>query len=180
MLLRDLIEKDDVKPEWLYPTHITRSEELMKEAIDLARRGSFVDIDTVNEDLPKWLEFYKKNGGDLTKLTVSSDASITSPLNLFEQIRACIIEYGFSIEEALPLVTCNPAKALKLDLKGTIEPGKHADILILEKESFELREAIAGGRRLVENGKPAFKEAFLKDSNRNISLVGEKKLKEAK
>jgi beta-aspartyl-dipeptidase (metallo-type) len=113
MLLRDLIEKDDVKPEWLYPTHITRSEELMMEAIDLAHRGSFVDIDTVNEDLPKWLEFYKKNDGDLTKLTVSSNASITSPKNLFEQIRACIIEDGFSIEEALPLVTANPAKAFK-------------------------------------------------------------------
>jgi beta-aspartyl-dipeptidase (metallo-type) len=179
-LLRDLIDKDDVQPDWLFPTHITRSEELMLEAIELASRGSFVNIDTVDEDLPKWLKFYRENGGDMTKLTVSSDASITSPMSFFEQIRSCIIEHKFPIEEVLALVTSNTAKVLKLDLKGKIEAGKAADCLILEKNSFELREVIVGGRRLFKDGKPAFKEAFLKDSNRSIKLDGEKKMKRAK
>jgi beta-aspartyl-dipeptidase (metallo-type) len=175
-LLRDLIDKDDVKPEWLYPTHITRSEELMTEAIELAGRGSFVDIDTVNEDLAKWLKFYKDNGGDMRKLTVSSDSSITSPMTFFEQIRSCIVEHQFPLEEVLPLVTANTAKVLKLDSKGSIREGKAADCLLLEKDSFELREVIASGKRLLKEGKIAFKEAFLKDSNRNIKLRGDKKL----
>jgi beta-aspartyl-dipeptidase (metallo-type) len=179
-LLRDLIDKDDCKPEWLYPTHITRSEELMLEAIALAARGCFVDIDTVEEDLEKWLKFYKDNGGDMKKLTVSSDSSITSPATFFEQIRACVVGQKFTLEEVLPLVTANTAKALKLDAKGTIEIGKSADCLVLEKDSFELREVIAGGRRLFKDGKIAFKEAFLKDSNRSINLTGEKKPKRAK
>ncbi|HEX8247186.1 MAG TPA: amidohydrolase family protein [Pyrinomonadaceae bacterium] len=179
-LLRDLLDKDDCKPEWLYPTHITRSEELMLEAIELAARGSFVDIDTVNEDLLKWLKFYKDHGGDMKKLTVSSDSSITSPLTFFEQIRSCIVEHKFPLEEVIPLVTANTAKVLKLDLKGSIEAGKSADCLVLEKDSFELREVIVGGRRLLKNGKIAFKEAFLKDSNRSVSLTGEKKLKKAR
>jgi beta-aspartyl-dipeptidase (metallo-type) len=179
-LLRDLIDKDDVKPEWLYPTHITRSEELMLEAIELAARGSFVDIDTVEEDLAKWLKFYRDNGGDMRKLTVSSDASITGPQTFFEQIRSCVVEHQFPLEEVLALVTANTAKVLKLDLKGSLQEGKAADCLVLEKDSFELREVITGGRRLLKKGKIAFKEAFLKDSNRNIKLKGEKRLKKAK
>jgi beta-aspartyl-dipeptidase (metallo-type) len=179
-LLRDLIDRDDAKPEWLYPTHITRSEELMLEAIELANRGSFVDIDTVEEDLAKWLKFYQDNGGDMRQLTASSDSSITSPTTLFEQIRSCVVEHKFPLEEVLPLVTSNTAKALKLDQKGVIEVGKAADCLVLKKATLELREVIVGGRRLLTNGKVAFKEAFLKESNRNIKLDGEKKLKKAK
>jgi beta-aspartyl-dipeptidase (metallo-type) len=172
-LLRDLIEKDDVAPEWLYPTHINRSEELMLEAIELAARGSFVDIDTVDEDLPQWLRFYKGNRGDLAKLTVSSDASITSPQNLYEQIRACVVRHGFDFEEVLPLVTANTARALKLE-KGIIREGSAADILILDKTSLAIRDVFSGGKRLLKDGKIDFREAFLKDSNRNIKLKGDK------
>ncbi len=53
--LRELIEEYEVEPEWLYVTHIERSEALMREAIQLADRGAAVDIDTVEEDLPRWL-----------------------------------------------------------------------------------------------------------------------------
>ena len=176
--LRILLDEFDViKPEWLYPTHITRSEELMKEAIELAGRGSFVDMDTVDEDLPKWIKFYKDNGGDMTKLTVSSDASITGPQTFFEQIRQCVIQEQFSLEEMLPLITSNTAKVLKLEKNGAIEAGKTANVLILQKQSFEPREVISRGQHLMKDGKIAFKEAFLKDSNRKISLVGGKKLK---
>ena len=173
-LLFDLIEKDDIKPEWLYPTHITRSEELMLEAIELASRGGFVDIDLVNEDLPQWLRFYKGNRGDMTKLTVSSDASKTSPQNLFDQIRKCITSGEFSLEEVLPLVTQNTATALKLTGKGALKAGNDADILVLEKETLDLREVISDGKRLFKDGKIAFKENFLKDNNRIIKLKGEK------
>jgi len=146
----------------------------MLEAIELAARGSFVDIDTVNEDLPQWLRFYKGNRGDMTKLTVSSDASITSPRNLLEQIRACVLRHEFELEEVLPLVTANTANALKLGDKGVIEEGKSADILVLEKETLKIREVISDGKRLLKDGKLVFKEKFLKDSNRDIRLKGEK------
>jgi len=106
-LLRDLIDNYDISAEWIYATHITRSEELMKEAIDLGKLGSFVDIDTVDEDLPKWFKFYLDNGGLPEKLTISTDASITSPSNLLTQIRACIIEHKFPIKQVLACVTAN-------------------------------------------------------------------------
>jgi beta-aspartyl-dipeptidase (metallo-type) len=173
--IRNLLDNFPIKPEWLYPTHITRSKELIKEAIDLTKRGSFVDMDTVDEDLPKQLKLYFDNGGLPDKLTISTDASIKSPQNLLDQIRICILEHKFKIEQMLPLVTANTANVLKLDAKGVLEEGKAADILILRKESLEIKDVIAGGRRLVKSGKACFKENFLKDSNRQITLKGEKK-----
>ncbi len=175
--LRNLLENFPIEPEWIYPTHITRSEKLMKEAIELAAQGSLVDIDTVNEDLPKWFKFYLDNGGLPEKLTVSTDASVTSPSNLLTQIRSCIVEHKFPIEQVLACVTANTAKVLKLEQKGRLEAGKAADVLVLERKSFELREVISGGRRLFKDGAIAFEEAFLEESNREIKLEGAKKSK---
>jgi beta-aspartyl-dipeptidase (metallo-type) len=175
--LRKLLDEFPIKPEWIYPTHITRSEELMKEAIELAANGSFVDMDTVDEDLPKWLRFYLENGGKPEQLTISTDASITSPKNLFEQIRICILEHNFSLAEILPLITANTAKVLKLKDKGEIAENKSADILILDKDTLAIRDVICGGRRLFRDGSLAFKERFLKESNRSVILKGEKELK---
>jgi beta-aspartyl-dipeptidase (metallo-type) len=172
--LRNLLENFPIKPEWIYPTHITRSKELMKEAIELSKLGAYVDIDTVDEDLPKWLKFYLDNGGVPEKLTVSTDASITSPMNMYEQLRACILEHKFSIEQVLSLVTANTAKVLKLDEKGILDQDKSADIVILRKDSLEIKDVISNGRRMVKGGRLCFKENFLKGSNRKVVLEGEK------
>ena len=173
--LRNLLDEFKViEPEWLYPTHITRSEELMREAIELAKRGSFVDIDTVDEDLPEWFKFYLDNGGLPEKLTVSTDASITSPHNLLVQIRACVVEHRFLLEQVLACVTANTAKFLQLEQKGKLEEGKDADILVLRKENLEIKDVVSGKRRLMKSGKLAFKEKFLEESNRKINLKGEK------
>lgn len=172
--LRNLIDNFPVKAEWLYPTHITRSEELMKEAINLAERGSFVDIDTVDEDLPRWFKFYLENGGKPEKLTFSTDSSITSPANLLNQMRECILVHKFPIAQIFACATENTARALSFDHKGTLEAGKDADILILRKESMDIKDVIVKGQHLYKNGKLNFKEKFLKQSNRNIELHGEK------
>lgn len=170
-LLRQLIDEHDVEPEWLYPTHITRSEELMREAIDLARRGAFVDIDTVNEDLQHWLHFYLNNGGPPAQLTASSDASITKPGNLSEQIRYCMRE-GFEAAQVLPLVTTNAARALGLPRKGRIAVGCDADVLVLAPGSLDVLHVFAGGCPMLRDGQLVRRERFLMESNRNIRLEG--------
>lgn len=171
-LLNILIDDFQTPAESIYPTHIERSEELMKEAIALAKRGSFVDIDPVEQDLAKWLKFYLENGGDPKKLTASSDASISSPRTLFDQIRGCVTEHNFSLEKVLPIVTANTADALKLENKGRLEEGKDADVLVLRRDSLEIKDVIANGKRLFKNGKLAFKEKFLEGSNRTVNLKG--------
>jgi beta-aspartyl-dipeptidase (metallo-type) len=163
-----------IKPEWLYPTHITRSPELMMAAIELAKTGAYVDIDVVDEDLSKWLRFYTDHGGDTGKLTVSSDASKTSPCNLLEQIRHCTTTGGFSLPELIKLVTKNTAEVLKLRTKGVIRPGNDADVVVLDRSTLRIKDVISSGRRLLRDGSLAFKEAFLADSNRSITLQGSK------
>jgi beta-aspartyl-dipeptidase (metallo-type) len=71
-LLRTLIEDFDAQPAWLYPTHVERNESLMREAIALTKLSAFVDVDTAEEDLPRWLRFYLDEGGDPNRLTVSA------------------------------------------------------------------------------------------------------------
>src|ERR1051325_2129865 len=165
-LLRTLIDDFEVNPALIYPTHVERNEELMREAIELAGRGSYVDIDTVEQDLPKWLRFYLDNGGEPARLTISSDASVNSPQSLFEQVRSCVLEHDFPLEQALALVTTNTAAVLKLADKGRIEVGCQADALVLRRGSLEIKDVIARGRRLVRDGQLAFGENFRSESNR--------------
>src|SRR5205085_4749291 len=163
-----------VKPEWLYPTHVERNESLMREAIRLAQEGAFVDVDTMEEDLPKWLRFYLDNEGRTDRLTVSSDAAISSPRTLYEQFRTCVLEHGFPLELVLPLLTANTAQALRLENKGRLVPGCDADLLVLRRDSLELVEVIARGGRMVSAGQVQVREKFLERSNRRISLHGGK------
>lgn len=171
-LLRDVIKENAVKAEWLYVTHISRSEKLMNEAIELAKNGSFVDIDTVDENLGECLNFYFENFGWEEKLTVSSDASKTGPKNLIGQFRSCVKDFGFPLERVLPFFTYNTACAIKLEEKGLLAKGKIADILVMRKESLEIVEVISRGRRLIKEGEIAVKEKFLEESNRSVELYG--------
>jgi beta-aspartyl-dipeptidase (metallo-type) len=165
-VLNALIGDFDVDPQWLYPTHVERSEALVRDAIALASRGATVDMDTVARDLPKWVRFYLDEGGDPSLLTASSDAAIASPRDLFDQIRACATDPAIGIDVALPLVTTNTARKLKLNRKGALRPGMDADIVVLRERSLDLVEVVARGRRMFRDGRVAVEEAFRKDSTR--------------
>jgi beta-aspartyl-dipeptidase (metallo-type) len=172
--LRDLLEGFDVEPEWLYATHVERSEKLMEEAVELAGRGMAVDVDTVEEDLPRWLRFYLDHGGDPDCLTASSDAGTSSPRVLYEQLRRCVVEERFPLEQVLALVTRNPARILKLHDKGVLEKGRWGDLLLLEKGSLEIVHVLSRGAFMVRDGSLAVDEKFLEGSNREIHLRGKK------
>jgi beta-aspartyl-dipeptidase (metallo-type) len=163
----------EIDPCWLYPTHVERSEALMRDAIALTKRGSFVDIDVQEEDLARWLAFYVEHGGDLSKLTVSSDASMKGPQTLFEQIRNCARGHRLPLPELLALVTRNTAEVLKLGQKGRLEVGAHGDILVIDRSEFRLVHVLAQGKRMVADGRLVAHESFLEGSNREIALVGE-------
>src|SRR5688572_3099554 len=173
--LQDLIDCDqyEIDPSWLYPTHVERSAALMRDAISLTKQGCHVDIDVQEEDLVKWVTFYVDNGGDLAKLTVSSDASQKGPDTLFQQIRKCARGRRLPLPDLLALVTRNTATVLGLEKKGRLETGADGDILVLEKDEFQLVHVLAHGKRMVTEGTVAVTEAFLEESNRLISLRGE-------
>jgi beta-aspartyl-dipeptidase (metallo-type) len=171
--LREIIATFQVKPEWLYPTHVQRNSRLLREAIDLANAGAHVDMDVVNKDLAKWLDYYIENGGPLDRLTVSSDTDSSTPDLYYEQLCGLVVKHGYTLDFVLPLVTTNPATVLKLDKKGALEPGKDADLVILSRDSLEIRDVIARGKHVVADGVPVVREKFLSKSARNIDLVGD-------
>jgi beta-aspartyl-dipeptidase (metallo-type) len=172
--LRELVKSYAVEPDWLYPTHVDRSRELMREAAAFTRLGAFVDIDMTEENLPEQLRNFIDDNGDLRRLTVSSDAAISSPRTLHDQICACVAEHRFPLEQVLPLVTSNTARVLKLDRKGRLGPGCDADALVLRRKTLEIMHVFARGRQLVHGGELAVTERFLTRSNRRISLYGRK------
>jgi len=172
-LLRRLLDDFGTPPQTLYPTHIERNESLMDEAIELSKRGCPVDIDTFEEDLHKWLTYYLDRDGNLDCLTVSSDASVSSPSTRITQISDCVVKHGMPLEVLLPFVTTNPARILKLKDCGELKSGKRSDVLILDHDSLEIRDVIVGGQALMRNGCIHIQEAFLKNSNRRIEMVGE-------
>lgn len=160
-LLKTLLEDHEVPIESLYPTHINRSQELMNEAIDLARRGAFVDIDTVDDDLAQWLSYYRRHDGPLDRLTISSDAHTKggSPAKLRGNLIGLIQEHGWTLAEVLPLCTRNPATVLKLKRKGRLQPGLDADIQILRRDSLDLVHVFARGRQLLKDGQIVARDA---------------------
>ena len=163
----------EIDPCWLYPTHVERSEALMRDAIALTRRGCHVDIDVQDEDLARWLAFYVDHDGDLGKLTVSSDASKKGPQTLFEQVRNCARGHRLPLAQLLALVTRNTAEVLKLKKKGRLEVGAHGDILVLDRSEFRIVHVLAQGKRMVNDGTLMTHEAFLEGSNREIALIGD-------
>jgi beta-aspartyl-dipeptidase (metallo-type) len=172
--LRVLLEEYEIDPASLYPTHVERNRELLGEAVDLSKRGVTVDVDTVEGDLPQWLAVYLQGGGNPLRITVSSDAAINSPAMLWTQIRLCVREHRMPFETLLRMVTSNTADILKLPRKGRLRVGADADVVTLRKESLDIVEVIAKGRRFVRDGERSFQESFLQSSRRDVRLRGDR------
>jgi beta-aspartyl-dipeptidase (metallo-type) len=171
--LRDIVEDFNVKCDWLYPTHVQRSPELLREAIDLANEGAYLDMDVVEEDIHEWLPFYLENGGPPEKLTFSSDMDSSTPALFYEQFCGLVVKHRFALEVALPFFTSNTAAALKLEKKGGLRPGMDADVAILTKGSLDICHVVARGKLMVRDGEPQVREKWLEKSKRKISMVGD-------
>ncbi len=154
-LLHELLDCFDVPPSSIYPTHVNRTEALVDDAIALTRRGAFVDMDTVEEDVAERLPYYLAQGGPADRITISSDAHTPggSMQKLYEQFVACVHEAKLPLETVLPCLTSNAAAVLKLGAKGNLAPDKDADVLILKQDSLEIMHLFARGRHVICDGK---------------------------
>jgi beta-aspartyl-dipeptidase (metallo-type) len=171
--LRELLEGDyAVRPDMLYPTHVERTTALMDEAIDLVARGSYADIDTVEGELGERVTYWLAQGGDPSRLTVSSDSGSSSPARLAEQWRRCVLCHRVPLERALPLVTSNTAAVLKLARKGRLAAGCDADVLALRRDTLDVVHVFARGRHLYDDGRLTERERWLEGSARRLDLVG--------
>lgn len=126
----------------------------MDEAIELAQRGAYVDIDTVEDDLPRWLRYYTDHDGPLRRLTVSSDAQTPggAPAKLDRNFVAAAQESSLGLAATLPIFTTNTANALHLAHKGRLSLGADADALVLRHDSLDIVHVIARGRQVIADG----------------------------
>lgn len=172
--LHKLIDDYELPPANIYTTHISRNKALFDDAIALAKKGAFVDI-TADANTADWIQYYFKHG-DIHQLTISSDGNgslpkfnehgemigfgVATQQTLFEQIWETVRKHSFSIEDILPLVTTNTARALKLSTKGQIKEQFDADLLLLERERFSLQYVFANGQQMLRKGEVIVKGTF--------------------
>jgi beta-aspartyl-dipeptidase (metallo-type) len=154
-LLHELLDNYGMEPACLYPTHVGRTKPLLEDAVALARRGAFVDLDTVEEDLGENLVYYREHGGPLDCLTASSDAHTPSgsTRKLYEQFVSCVHDYHLPIADILPIFTSNTAQVLKLSNKGKLAAGNDADLLVLRHDTLDIVHLFARGRQFIKDGR---------------------------
>lgn len=172
--LRALLKEHEVDPKLLYPSHVHRTDPLLKEAAALSKEGSFVDMDAAQENLAQKVREFLEMGGKADRLTLSSDGDSNTPANLFLRWRQCVLEEKIPLEQALPLVTRNAAEVLHLSSKGRLEAGSDADLVVLREGSLEVVHVIAKGKVLVRDGEIQVREKFLEESERTLELRGQK------
>ncbi len=73
----------------------------------------------------------KMKGGKAT--LKGSETLAGSSDNLLSEVKN-LVSFGFSLEDAVYAVTAAPAKAIRMDTIGAIEPGKQADFLLLSAD----------------------------------------------
>ncbi|MFC3419129.1 beta-aspartyl-peptidase [Salinicoccus hispanicus] len=173
-LLHELLDQYDIPAEKIYPTHVNRTSELIEDAAHLSRRGAYVDM-TADEDIVSHVSLFQQAGGNMSKLTLSSDGNgslpvfdaagrlthlaVARPKALLENLRQLLKSAKFSPEEIFSLVTKHPSDVLKLDKKGNLKAGYDADLLLFDSE-YQLDMVMAKGRILLEAGSVTAKSTF--------------------
>lgn len=183
--LFDLIEKTEIPPTQLLPTHINRNGDLFNSGLDYVQKGGFIDL-TTSCDLEhlddgevragQGLKMALDKGLPIENITFSSDGNgsmprfdsdgnllglgICSVSTLYREVKSAIKDYNVPIEEAIKVITSNVAQILNLKNKGTINKGKDADLAIVDENTLEIDIVFARGRKMVEKGNAIIKGTF--------------------
>ncbi|MCM3603056.1 beta-aspartyl-peptidase [Robertmurraya korlensis] len=184
-LLEEIIEKTEIPARHFHPTHINRNKELFAAGITYAKKGGYVDFTT--STIPQFLEegevkcstglrLMLEKDIPISSITFSSDGQASLPYfdemgefkglkvgktdSLFREVRDAVIQEKVPLEQALQVITSNPAQVLKLSQKGNIQKGKDADLVILDKETLTIQSVIAKGQIMVAQGSPLIKGTF--------------------
>jgi len=172
-LVRRALAETELPPRAFHPTHVNRRKALFEEALDLARRGSTIDLTAfpVEDGEDAWsaadaLVRYLDGGMPAERVTISSDAGGCLPCfdadghvahmdvgdaGALLQTLAELLARGVPLERALPAFTGNPARLLRLARKGRIAVGADADLVALD-DAGAAHDVIVGGAAHVRGG----------------------------
>ena len=179
-LLFEIIENYEFPIEHISPTHVGRTKDLFDQAITFAKMGGMIDITT---GASKYTDPYKSvlyaldNNVSIDNMTFSSDGNAgldkldknnnlvgfkSAPFDKnFEEVINLHKLGGIPIEDALKLITSNPAKNLGLKNKGQVKVNSDADLCFLNSD-LELHTVIANGKFMMQEGALVVKGSFEK------------------
>ena len=179
-LLFEIIENYEFPIEHISPTHVGRTKELFDQAITFAKMGGMIDITT---GASKYTDPYKSvlyaldNNVSINNITFSSDGNAgldkldknnnlvgfkSAPFDKnFEEVINLHKLGGFPLEDALKLITSNPAKNLGLKNKGEVKVNSDADLCFLNSD-LKLNTVIANGKFMMQDGDLVVKGSFEK------------------
>lgn len=176
------LKKDSEFPmDMFVPTHLNRNRTLFGQAVDYARRGGNIDL-TAGEktgkgySIPDSLKLLLDEGVNTDRVTVSSDGNGSMPgeggnggsgigkvMQLFDDLKACIVEKRLPVSTVIKTATANVAKILKLyPVKGCLMEGSDADVLVVNKDDFSPDKLFVRGRLMVDKGGVLVKGRFEK------------------
>lgn len=156
--------------KYISPTHMIRTEQLFLQSVEFAKMGGYVDYSTGGT-------LYKKPhacvmealeaGASLGNITFSSDGHggvrrvnpetgevsyRPAPLELnLHEVTVLASECGLPLEQALSLITSNPAAQMNLTNKGRLEVGCDADICLMDNK-LKLTDVISMGSYMMKDG----------------------------
>ena len=179
-LLFEIIENYEFPIEHISPTHVGRTKDLFDQAITFAKMGGMIDITT---GASKYTDPYKSvlyaldNNVSIDNMTFRSDGNAgldkldknnnlvgfkSAPFDKnFEEVINLHKLGGIPIEDALKLITSNPAKNLGLKNKGQVKVNSDADLCFLNSD-LELHTVIANGKFMMQEGALVVKGSFEK------------------
>ena len=179
-LLFEIIENYEFPIEHISPTHVGRTKDLFDQAITFAKMGGMIDI---TSGASKYTDPYKSvlyaldNNVSIDNMTFSSDGNAgldkldknnnlvgfkSAPFDKnFEEVINLHKLGGIPIEDALKLITSNPAKNLGLKNKGQVKVNSDADLCFLNSD-LELHTVIANGKFMMQEGALVVKGSFEK------------------
>ncbi len=171
--IREALDRSELPPRVMNPTHVNRRRALFDEALGLAERGSTIDVTAfpVEEGEDAWdaaeaLSRYWRGGLPPDRVTVSSDGGGCLPsfddqgrVSSFDVGRpgalaatlGQLLAQGHPLERALAPFTANPAALLRLERKGRIAAGMDADLVVLNHDGG-IDDVMARGRWHVRSG----------------------------
>jgi beta-aspartyl-dipeptidase (metallo-type) len=178
------IERSELPASRFVATHVNSNAETMAAVAKLAGLGAWIDVTSALGPWSAYRESLKASaavrrlrdeGVPLDRISISSDANASVPrhdasgarLPFWTRISTfpgavtdLVREEGFALADALRPVTVNPARALGIDArKGSIAPGKDADLIALD-DALAIRTVYARGRCLVRDGQPVVRGMF--------------------
>lgn len=168
--LLEIARKYPTLTGYLSPTHLIRTEPLFLQAVELAKLGGMIDFSTggTRFDSPhRCVMRALKLGVGLQQITFSSDGhggvrrvhpdtgEVTyrpAPLHLnLQEVTTLVHEEGLPLEQAITLITSNPARNLKLPHKGVLAEGADADLCFMD-HTLRLTDVFAQGEQMMKEG----------------------------